>query len=414
MFSSSKKYPSQKVACTRSTRNVVNIKSDNSTEPRPSSFVPTVQDPIHSNNNNLDIGMEEIDMELVELNDPQHLLATYAEKGNSQKLKELLEKHSASLDLNLKNKAGFTLLQYASRNGHASVVSVLLPYLNKAQINKCGNLAKRHNDTFHCNALHLAALCGDSDVIKELLKYPDKLDVNLPSISKQYGFSEGRKNPAIYHAATHGHTACIALLLTHPSIDVHVVRPTLSRHLIRGYEDPHRVVPIFAAIKKGHTEVVNILLQDILQRGGIKNLYWHTDDGYNLFSYTIESGKIDILNLLLEAQPPIKMKWSESIATQFLKISAKKGYHEIFEKLLDICPESIFKKRKNIEYLFHIAKENQHADIIAILMQKKATYIDLSNIDTREAIQFAAANGYKELANQFLNDGPKVTIRRSP
>ena len=74
----------------------------------------------------------------------------------------------------------------------------------------------------------------------------------------------------------------------------------------------------------------------------------------------------------------------------------------------------MIKKRKNIEYLFHIAKENQHADIIAILMQKKATYIDLSNIDTREAIQFAAANGYKELANQFLNDGPKVTIRRSP
>ena len=104
------------------------------------------------------------------------------------------------MDVNQKDKDGYTALYLASLFGHIDVVNLLLQHPNL----KINQQTKRGN-----TALHIASYNGHTEIAKSLLNHSD-IDVNIKN-------NDG--NTPLHKASKNGKTDIVKLLLAHPSIN---------------------------------------------------------------------------------------------------------------------------------------------------------------------------------------------------
>ena len=181
--------------------------------------------------------------------------------------------HAAVVSLLLKSGAGpnqlntkyyATPLIVASQNGHADVVKLLLEYGADAD--------KAKTDT-GATPIFMASQNGNTDVVQLLLEHGADADKALTTDAAT----------PVYIASQNGHADVVQLLLDHGA-DANMARTTDG------------ATPLFIASQNGHTDVVKLLLGH-----GADADTATTDDGQTpLFKASVRE-KTDVVRILLEA-----------------------------------------------------------------------------------------------------------------
>ena len=161
------------------------------------------------------------------------------------------------------NALGQTPIHYASKNGHANIVELLMGFTdeNKRSVQKikyeCTELAMETSDTGNVNDLinmidtlnaldndgnttqiHMAALNGHTDIVKSLSSLTDK--PNSPNT---------RGKSPIHYAARRGHTEVVKELISQTNSITNPINAP----------DQDGMTPIRIATLNGHKEVVKTL-----------------------------------------------------------------------------------------------------------------------------------------------------------
>ncbi|KAF0704611.1 hypothetical protein As57867_007285, partial [Aphanomyces stellatus] len=157
---------------------------------------------------------------------------------------------------------GKSALLYASENGHAEVVRILLDY-GGIDINLVSKSGK--------SALMYASENGHGKVVRMLLDH-DGVDINLVN---KFGKS------ALMYASENGHAEAVRMLLNH-GVDINVV-------------NEYGKSALMYATLNGHAKVVLMLLD----HGAYINVVDHHSD-QSAFMYASENGHAEIVRMLLD------------------------------------------------------------------------------------------------------------------
>jgi len=239
----------------------------------------------------------------------------------------------SQLELNAKDKQGWTALTWAAARGHDLFVKQLLKY-KETEVDIM--------DTRGFTPLMHAAWHGNAKVVKQLLALDNSRRVNLNAYS-----IDGRT--AISYAAAKGHCAIIEILLRETEVDPNYTSTSQTTPLMYAIQEgmtntakallsDHRVTPtlqdkngdtaLHLAVKARAVEVLKLLLQDPRVDPNHKGM-----DDYTPLDLAAESGHTEILKLLLGELRVDPNHESRNSYTP-LALAAKYGYAEAIEVLL--------------------------------------------------------------------------------
>ncbi|XP_062500037.1 ankyrin repeat and SAM domain-containing protein 3-like [Corticium candelabrum] len=159
---------------------------------------------------------------------PRHALDlhTACAIGHFDCVMRLIASRSRSLDINEKNRGGWTPLMYASYVGHDKIVDLLLEKSADVNVAACDG----------GTALMWAASCGNEAVAYFLLLHGSEINKK-----------DNEGHTALFHATRQGHQNVVKLLLEQGA-DVEAGEPDSG------------LTPLMEAAKEGHELIVNTLL----------------------------------------------------------------------------------------------------------------------------------------------------------
>ena len=250
-------------------------------------------------------------------------LAAY--KGHAAIVSELLSRPGIEVN-RIMQKSGLTPLYCVAIKGHSRVVKLLLA-VHGIDVNQ----ACRDGKTPLCAAVAE----GHEEIVKLLLAFP-KINVNSPTLQTP-----------LFIAVYSGHEDIVRLLLDMPNIDIdermkegvtalfHAARNNLTgivEQLVRRGANVNQAVisgttPLCSAAKRGHLQVVRILLQ-----APAIAVDQATDDGVTPVAIAAQEGHKDIVRLLLMKGADPNIKHVSGITP--LHLAGMCGHTAIVEMLL--------------------------------------------------------------------------------
>jgi len=240
----------------------------------------------------------------------------------------------SQLELNVKDKQGWTALTWAAARGHDLCVKQLLKY-REAEVAIV--------DVFGVTPLMHAALHGNTKVVKQLLALDNSRRGNLNAYSM-----DGRT--AISYAAGRGHCAITGILLHEAEVDPN-------------YTGASRTTPLMYASQEGMTNTVKALLSDhrvtpTLQDG----------NGDTALHLAVQARAVEVLKLLLQ-DPRVDPNHKGMDDYTPLAFAAESGHTEILKLLLgDLRVDPNHESRDSYTPLALAAKSG-HAEVVKLLLR---------------------------------------------
>jgi ankyrin len=320
-------------------------------------------------------------------------------KGNEEVLLLLLG-HGASADL--ADDAGKTPLMWASIKGHLGLVRLVFDSMVREGLEWGLNRRADGGQT----ALHYAAEGGYFEVVAYLLckearadieeasgktplmlacaKSPVEILVLLLDAREGQGLEEqdidGQKT--LHLAAAGGNKAVVAFLLRNGA-DV------ISR-------DAAGVTPLMLACKKGHVEVVKMLLE---ARNG-KGLQEWDGGGWRALHFAAYGGNINVVKVLLSEGADVSSRDADGVTP--LMLACKKGHLEVVQVLLEATEGQGLEEITDAEWtVMHYSAYGGHKDVVAFLLTKGVSASSRSD-DDMTPLMWACMRGHLEVVQMLL------------
>ncbi|CAK9258269.1 unnamed protein product [Sphagnum jensenii] len=300
-----------------------------------------------------------------ENNDKNTPLQLAAEGGHVDVVQLLLERCS-TLDLEVKNVHGNTLLHQATKNGHDKVVKALLDHaateFDLDDENKDGN-----------TPLHLAAKEGHVEVVRVLLGCG--LELQLDAKNKD-------QNTPLHLAIEGGYLEVVKVFLEHADGE--------NCGLDSFNVDGNR--PLHLAIEEGHVEVV----KELLERARTKlNLYVTSYDYNTPLHLAAEAGQDEIVAMLLALDDT--KQTTESDSTE-MNNDPKRDLNL-----------NATNKEQNTP--LHLACKEGHDEVVQVMLKRfKELALDAINIRGNTPLHLAAINGHVHIVNKLLKPEAEVDL----
>lgn len=273
---------------------------------------------------------------------------------------------------------GVTPLQYATRNGHASLVSYLLndkeeDANSKARIDVNSKLGTKEH-----NPILLAAMNGYESIVQHLLM----AGADITCLAK-----DNTKRTSLYFAAEYGNELVVQNLL---SAD----KPENS---IINLQDSSGSSPLMVACMKGHTGIIKLLLQ------ADANVTLCSKEGENALYYALRPGSEDFaMEILIRTMSADDFK---DIADVFYR-AAELG----FERVVRHCLGSITMEQG--KKAMHRAASNGHLQVVELLLQY-GVEVDSKDSYDLTPLSIAAEAGEADIVKLLLKHNANACLRFS-
>jgi ankyrin repeat protein len=228
--------------------------------------------------------------------DSQKVFLRAAKTGNKAVVKLLLE--TGKVDVNLKDRDGWTPLSIAASYGNEAVVKMLLD---------TGKVDANVKNGEGCTQLLIAALNGNETVVKMLLD-TGKVDVNL---------KDGGGWTPLSRAASNRHETIVKMLVDTGKVDVNL-------------KDGDGWTPLFSAALNGHAAVVKMLLDT-----GKVDVNLKDGQGRTPLSGAASYGNEAVVKMLLDTGKA-DVNSMDSYKQTPLSRAALNGHEAIIKMLLDL------------------------------------------------------------------------------
>ncbi|KAM4756310.1 ankyrin-1 isoform 11-T11 [Cyanocitta cristata] len=287
-------------------------------------------------------------------------------------------------------------------------------------------------------ALHIAALAGQQDVVRELVNYG--ANVNAQS---QKGFTP------LYMAAQENHLEVVKFLLenganqnvatedgfTPLAVALQQGHENVVAHLINyGTKGKVRLPALHIAARNDDTRTAAVLLQndpnaDVLSKTGFTPLHiaahyenlsvaqlllnrgasvnFTPQNGITPLHIASRRGNIIMVRLLLDRGAQIETRTKDELTP--LHCAARNGHVRIAEILLD-HGAPIQAKTKNGLSPIHMAAQGDHLDCVRLLLQYSAEIDDIT-LDHLTPLHVAAHCGHHRVAKLLVEKGAKPNSR---
>ncbi|XP_041333915.1 ankyrin-1 isoform X7 [Pyrgilauda ruficollis] len=287
-------------------------------------------------------------------------------------------------------------------------------------------------------ALHIAALAGQQDVVRELVNYG--ANVNAQS---QKGFTP------LYMAAQENHLEVVKFLLenganqnvatedgfTPLAVALQQGHENVVAHLINyGTKGKVRLPALHIAARNDDTRTAAVLLQndpnaDVLSKTGFTPLHiaahyenlsvaqlllnrgasvnFTPQNGITPLHIASRRGNIIMVRLLLDRGAQIETRTKDELTP--LHCAARNGHVRIAEILLD-HGAPIQAKTKNGLSPIHMAAQGDHLDCVRLLLQYSADIDDIT-LDHLTPLHVAAHCGHHRVAKLLVEKGAKPNSR---
>ncbi|KAJ4859893.1 ankyrin repeats (3 copies) domain-containing protein [Trichoderma breve] len=338
-------------------------------------------------------------------------------------------------DLNAVNNSSATALHYAAHSGHADVIRLLI-----SQDSRQNNMMTKRNSQ---TPLHTAAIRGQAESVQLLLDYGVDISVVdedgcTPLISASFfGFTEVvrillrwgsdinaqdlRGMTALALATQNGHTKTAELLLQNGAdttlVDniagwtvllhaayygcVDIFRALLTYGADINFTDPDGKAgtPLGMAIRHGHYEVVELLLNN----GASHNAVLETD--WLPLTLASSEGQVNIAKLFLGLGADINESTSDGL-TPLVKAIWKNKVDMVQFLLENGADPSIADNSGStaLKAAIHVAAHYGHVDIIKLLLEKGFKTTE-RGADGWTPLHAAAHGGHLDTLGLFLNEG---------
>lgn len=163
--------------------------------------------------------------------------------------------------------------------------------------------------------------------------------------------------------------------------------------------------PFYEACKKGHTQIVSLLLKEKIDINDCQNDYSKTP----LFA-ACKYGHIDIVSMLLKHKAVdidvnIGGNFDEEKETTPLFIACKKGHTEIVSLLLNhnVDEVNVKKHTRQWETPLYAACEGGFNDIVELLLSHKPEIVNKSRMDGATPLFVVCQEGHLEVVSTLLN-----------
>ena len=272
--------------------------------------------------------------------------------------------------MRMKDSNGFTILHYASMNGHDDTVRTLLESgASPADLNACN----KNGST----AIYVASQNGHLGIVDMLLQFGAD-----PNIKR----SDGWTPPMI--ASTNGHSDVVELLLN-AKVDVNACNKKGS-------------TAIYIASCNGHLDVV----QKLLQSGADPNL--KKKNLWTPLMIASANGHNDVVELLLNAKVDVNACNKEGSTAIY--IASKNGQFAVVSTLLRFGADPNLTKRDGWTPLM-IAIQKGHTKVIDQLLSADVEINACSN-DGTTPIYVACQNGNSYVASTLLRFGANPNLKK--
>ena len=268
--------------------------------------------------------------------------------------------------MKMRDSNGFTLLHYASMNGHDDTVRTLLE-------GGASTVVSTNNGT---TPLMFACAYGNNEVVNMMLHYG--VDQNLKG-------SDGW-TPFII-ACENGHNNVVELLLE-AKVDVNAY-------------NENKATAIYVACQNGHFSVISTLLQfgadpSIKER-----------DGWTALMIACWNGHNNVVDLLLRAKVDVNA-CNKNKATA-IYLASQNGHSDIASTLLQFGADPNIKRRNGWTPLIK-ASYNGHNDVVELLLKTKVD-INACNKIGETAIYIACQNGHSGVVSTLLQFGADPNLK---
>ena len=303
----------------------------------------------------------------------------------------LLERN---VEVNIRDKDGFTPFLRASESGNANVLRLLLDHNADEHV---------HNNNGN-TALHCAARFGHLDLARILLDHGAEIDArNHLEITIHCASTDRQADPwssllLDEHLRDRGMTPLHYAATNGPP---EVVRLLLERNAEVNAQDNRGFTPFLFASRLGNTDIFRLLLD----HNG--NEHVHDNEDKTPLHYAAYFGHLDAARFLLERNLDINARDTNGL-TPFLCASAR-WHSSILELLLDgDADESV---RDNVGNTpLHYAAANGSLDCAELLL-KRGAVVNARNDLGLTALAFASRNGHPDLVRFLLNQNADIHVR---
>jgi ankyrin repeat protein len=238
------------------------------------------------------------------------------------------------------------------------------------------------------NALHVAAYCGVSSILRDLL---NSEDIHIDQ-RDSCGFTP------LAWAAYAGHQDVLKVLMSNGGSDLDA----------RDYKGR---TPISLAAENGHEKVVQLLLESGANPR-LKDL-----DKATPFWYATAKGHATVLRHLISCEAvDVNMKVKtgrDDDAHAPISIAAVKGYTEVVSILLDDARLDPHVKDRKEHTPLRLAVQNQHEETVRVILDKVGIHSD-SDLHGPDSVLYTAAEQDSEDIVQMLLAREEINLKNTP
>jgi len=276
------------------------------------------------------------------------------------------------LELNAKDRYGWTPLTWAAARGHELFVKQLLKY-KKIEVDVM--------DRSEFTPLMHAAWHGNAKVVKQLLALDNSRKVNLNAYDTD-------RRTAISHAAGRGHCTVIEILLSEAEVD-----PNYTCILWK--------TPLMYAIQKGMTNTAKALLSDRRV-----SLTLQDENGDTVLHLAVKTRAVEVFKLLLQ---DLRVDPSHKGMDDYtpLALAAKCGYAEVVKLLLGDSRVDPNHEDKDGYTPLALAAESGHEEAVKVLLRDPRVDPNHKTRNGYTSLTLAAKYGYTSIVEALLGD-PRV------